>query len=71
MTIKNGGVVEHCQHMEFVKMITRRMAVEGEWFTIQIHKHENGDIRLELVHDIKGKFYKMYSDNIIKESEDG
>jgi len=71
MTRRNGGVVETCQHTEYVKMITKRIAIEGEWFTIQIHKHEDGDIRLEMVHDVKGKFYKMYPDNIIKESEDG
>jgi hypothetical protein len=57
--------------MDIVRMITKRIAIEGEWFTIQIHKHEDGDIRLEMVHDVKGKFYKMYPDNIIKESEDG
>ena len=54
-------------------MITKRIAIEGEWFTIQIHKHEDGDIRLEMVHDVKGKFYKMYPDNKItfEESKDG
>jgi len=52
-------------------MITKRIAIEGEWFTIQIHKHEDGTLRLEMVHDIKGKFYKMYPDNLVKESKDG
>ena len=71
MTRKNGGVVETCQHMEYARMITKRIAIEGEWFTIQIHKHEDGALRLEMVHDIKGKFYKMYPDTLVKESEDG
>jgi len=57
--------------MDIVSMITKRIAIEGEWFTIQIHKHEDGTLRLEMVHDIKGKFYKMYPDNLVKESKDG
>lgn len=54
-------------------MITRRIAIEGEWFTVQIHKHEDGALRLELVHDIKFKNYKMFPDNLItkKELKDG
>ena len=73
MTIKNGGVVEHCQHMEFAKMITKRMAIEGEWFTVQFFKEGNGSIRVEVVHDIRGKYYKMYPNNLInfEESKDG
>ena len=73
MTIKNGGVVEHCQHMEFVKMITRRMAIEGEWFTVQFFKEGDGSIRVEVVHDIRGKYYKMYPNNLInfEKSKDG
>ena len=69
MTRRNGGVVETCQHMGYVRMITRRRAIEGEWFTVQIHKHEDGKIRLELVHDIKNKFYKMYPDNLVNFEE--
>ena len=65
MTRKNGGVEETCQHMEYVKMITRRMAIDGEWFTVQFFEEDDGGIRVELVHDIKGKFYKMYPDNKI------
>ena len=69
MTRKNGGAVETCQHMDYVKMITRRMAIEGEWFTVQIHTHDDGKLRLEVVHDIKDKFYKMYPDNLIDPKE--
>jgi regulator of RNase E activity RraA len=65
MTRKNGGVEETCQHMEYVKMITRRMAIDGEWFTVQFFKEDDGGIRVEVVHDIKNKFYKMYPDNKI------
>ena len=46
-------------------MITKRIAIEGEWFTIQVFK-ETDDLRIEVVHDIKNKFYKMYPDNKIK-----
>ena len=65
MTIKNGGVVETCQHMVYVEMITRRMAIEGEWFTIQFFQEEDGSIRVEVESEIKGKYYKMYPDNKI------
>ena len=65
MTIKNGGVEETCQHMEYVKMITRRMAIDGEWFTVQFFKEGDGGVRVEVVHDIKNKYYKMYPDNNI------
>jgi len=46
-------------------MITRRMAIEGDWFTVQFFKEDDGGIRIEVVHDIKNKFYKMYPDNKI------
>ena len=73
MTRKNGGVVETCQHMGYVRMITKRIAIDGEWFTIQFFKEEDGSIRVEMVHDIRGKYYKMYPDNKVtfEESEDG
>ena len=65
MTRKNGGAVETCQHMDYVKMITRRMAIEGEWFTVQFFKEGNGSIRVEVEKEITGKRYKMYPDNKI------
>ena len=65
MTRRNGGVEEPCQQMEYVRMTTRRIAIEGEWFTIQFFKEGDGSIRVEMVHDIKGKHYKMYPDNKI------
>ena len=51
--------------MEFVRMEIRRIAIEGEWFTIQFFKEGDGSIRVEMVRDIKGKNYKMYPDNKI------
>ena len=71
MTRKNGGVVETCQHMEFVRMEIRRIAIEGDWFTIQFFKEGDGSIRVEVVHDVKNKFYKMYPDNKITFEESG
>lgn len=72
MTRINGGAVETCQHMEYAKMQTRRIAIDGEWFTIQFFKEGDGDIRVELVHDVRGKYYKMYPDNKVnfEESKD-
>ena len=54
-------------------MTTRRMAIDGEWFTIQFFKEGDGSIRVEVVHDIRGKYYKMYPNNLInfEESKDG
>jgi len=69
MTSKNGGVVETCQHMGYVRMITRRMAIEGEWFTVQFFKESNGTIRVEINHNITGKYYKMYPDNLVNFEE--
>ena len=46
-------------------MITRRMAIEGEWFTVQFFKEEDGSIRVEVEHEVNGKYYKMYPDNKI------
>jgi len=69
MTRRNGGVVETCQQMEYVRMEIRRIAIEGEWFTIQFFKEEN-NIRVEMYHEIKNKFYKMYPDNKIGGNND-
>ena len=69
MTSKNGGVVETCQHMGYVRMITRRMAINGEWFTVQFFKESNGTIRVEINHNITGKYYKMYPDNLVNFEE--
>ena len=41
------------------------MAIDGEWFTIQFFKEGDGSIRVEMVHDVRGKHYKMYPDNKI------
>ena len=60
---------ETCQHMEYVKMITKRMAIDGEWFTVQFFKESNGTIRVEINHNITGKYYKMYPDNLVNFEE--
>jgi hypothetical protein len=54
-------------------MITRRMAIDGEWFTVQFFKEGDGSIRVEVAHDIRGKYYKMYPDNLVnfEESKNG
>ena len=69
MTSKNGGVVETCQHMGYARMIIKRMAIDGEWFTVQFFKEGNGTIRTEINHNITGKYYKMYPDNLVNFEE--
>lgn len=69
MTRKNGGAVETCQHMEFVRMTTRKLVIEGDWYTVQFFKQSDGTVRVELNHNITGKHYKMYPDNIINFEE--
>lgn len=65
MTRKNGGVVETCQQMEYVNMQEKKLVIDGEWFTLFVFEQEDG-LRLELEHNIKGKRYKFYPDNILK-----
>jgi len=50
-------------------MITRRMAIDGEWFTVQFFKEGDGTIRVEINHNITGKYYKMYPDNLVNFEE--
>lgn len=47
-------------------MTTKRIAIDGEWFTIQAFTQDDGTIRLEMFHEIKNKYYKMYPDNILE-----
>lgn len=53
-------------------MITKRIAIDGEWYEIKFFQEDNS-IRVELMHEIKMKTYKMYPDNKVnfKESNDG
>ena len=46
-------------------MITKRIAIDGEWYEVNFFLEENKDIRVELMHNIKMKSYKMYPDNKI------
>ena len=62
-TSKNGGVVETCQHMEFVRMETRKIAIDGMWLELQFFKEGDGGIRVEVENHITGKRYKMFPDN--------
>lgn len=69
MTRKNGGVVETCQHMEYARMMERKLVIEGDWYTVQFFKQDDGTMRVELSHNITGKHYKMYPDNLINFEE--
>ena len=54
-------------------MTTRKLVIEGDWYTVQFFKQSDGAVRIELSHNITGKHYKMYPDNLItfEESKDG
>lgn len=63
MTRKNGGVVETCQHMGFVRMEIKKIAIDGMWLDLQFFKEGDGGIRVEVENHITGKRYKMFPNN--------
>jgi hypothetical protein len=70
MTRNNGGVVETCQQMEYVRMTEKKIAIEGDWYTLQFFNEDDGQIRVEMYHQIRNKFYKIYPDNKIGGNND-
>ena len=46
-------------------MQEKKLVIDGEWFTLFVYEQEDG-LRLELEHNIRGKRYKFYPDNILK-----
>ena len=48
-----------------IAMKTRKLAIEGDWYNVQFFKQSDGAVRVELSHNITGKHYKMYPDNLI------
>jgi len=63
MTSKNGGVVETFQHMGFVRMEMKKIAIDGMWLDLQFFKEGDGSIRVEVENHITGKRYKMFPNN--------
>jgi hypothetical protein len=58
--------------MEYVRMQTKKLIIDGDHFEVVFYNQDDGTIRVELSHNVTGKHYKMYPDNIIqlKESSD-
>jgi hypothetical protein len=56
-----------------IAMKTRKLAIEGDWYNVQFFKQSDGAVRVELSHNITGKHYKMYPDNLVtfEENKDG
>ena len=53
-------------------MQTRKLIIDGHHFEVVFYDQNDGTVRVELSHNVTGKHYKMYPDNIIqlKESSD-
>ena len=49
--------------MGIVRMITKRIAIDGMWLDLQFFKEGDGGIRVEVENHITGKRYKMFPDN--------
>ena len=70
MTRRNGGVEEPCQHMEYVRMEMKKIAIDGMWLDLQFFKEGDGSIRVEVENHITGKRYKMFPNNKVIFSEE-
>lgn len=70
--IKNGGVEEILWEMEFVRMIEKRVCIEGRWCKLYFFKEESS-IRVEVEQEVSGKRHKVFPDNNITfmENENG
>ena len=57
--------------MEFVRMIIKRVAIDGIWLNLLCFEEEGG-IRIEVEQEVSGKRHKLFPDNKInfKESSD-
>lgn len=53
-------------------MQTRKLIIDGYHYDVVFYNQDDGTMRVELSHNVTGKHYKMYPDNIIqlKESSD-
>lgn len=61
-----GGVVGIYTEMEFVRMQTKKVAIEGRWFNLYFFKEDDG-IRIEMEDVLSGKRNKVFPDNKIKD----
>ena len=69
MTRRNGGAVETCQHMGYVRMEIKKIAIDGVWLDLQFFQEGDGGVRVEVENHITGKRYKMFPDNKVIFSE--
>ena len=51
--------------MDCVRMITKRVAVDGYWFNLYFFQEENG-VRVEMEQEVSGKRHKLFPDNKVK-----
>ena len=51
--------------MDCVRMITKRVAVDGYWFNLYFFQEEDG-VRVEMEKEVSGKRHKLFPDNKVK-----
>lgn len=44
-------------------MVTKKLVIDGDHYTLTVFKEEDGEFRIEIMHDIRMKTYRMYPDN--------
>jgi len=55
--------------MEYAKMITRKLIIDGHHYEVVFYNQGDKTVRVELSHNVTGKHYKMYPDNVINFEE--
>jgi hypothetical protein len=55
--------------MEFVRMITRKLIIDGYHYDVVFYNQDDGTCRVEVSHNVTGKHYKMFPDNVINFEE--
>jgi len=63
--MKSGGVVGIYMEMDYVRMITKRIAIEGRWLNLNFFQEEDG-IRVEVEQEASGKRHKVFPDNKVQ-----
>jgi hypothetical protein len=58
-------VVGIYMEMDFVRMITKRVAVDGYWFNLYFFQEEDG-VRVEMEQELSGKRHKLFPDNKVQ-----
>lgn len=66
--MKNGGVVETYMEMDYVRMIIKKVAIDGMWYNLYFYKEEDG-IRVEMEQTVSGKMHKVFPDNKITDDQ--